>query len=221
MVFLCWLCFLLMTFLYKDFILFKIFKINNLFLDYLLFNEVYDFFCVYSLIIFSFSNYTSLVFLLFHILAFLKKGLYLKEYRIFVNYYLLCIFNSALSFILFNYLLFPSLLEFFIQLIFDQKVLDLFLELKALDYTRFYFNNFLVFIFLSLLLTTFVFSITIYVKVNQIKHFKRFMYLIFIVFITALIPPDVLIQSISFLMFICIFEIYVFLRCLIKKQLIW
>lgn len=191
-------------------------------MDYLLFNGLYDLFLVYSSIIFSFSNLMSFTFLCFHFLFFLKKGLYFKESKLFISFYGLSVFNLLLSFIFFNNLLFPGLLEFFIRLLFDQKkVLDFFLELKALNYVYFYLNNFLIFIFLSQFLFTVLYLISIYVKVRQIKHFKKYMYLIFIVLITVLTPPDVTTQSVSFAVFIFLFEIYVFLLCLSKKQLIW
>lgn len=217
-----WVCLLLTGYLYRNFLVFKILKINELFLDYLLFNELYDLFLVYSSIIFSFSNCTVSIFLFFHFLVFFRKALYFREYKALANFYILSVLNFVLSFTVFNYLLFPGLLKFFIKLFFDHKGLaDFFLELKVLNYVYFYLDNFLAFIILSQVLFTVLFLVSIYVKVRQIKHLKKYMHVLFVVLITVLTPPDVATQLVSFIVFIFLFEAYVFLLCLLKKQLIW
>jgi sec-independent protein translocase protein TatC len=224
---LAWVSVVLVSYIFKEVLLFLITKQNSDFVSYteeifyFIFTEVTEIFYAYIMLIFFFGTQTFFLYFFYHILIFISLGLYKYEYK-----YLIFIFKTGIliyifSVIIFNKILFPFSWNFFLSFQnFDiLKSLTLYFEAKISEYLNFYITfyyicvlYFQIFVLLILMFDYFKNSLEI------IKRFRKFLYYFFVIFSTFITPPDVSSQLILSISIIFSYEILVYYSILKKRS---
>jgi len=206
MLFLTGLSVFIVSYLYKEVLLFYIFS-KSPFYSYI-YTSVTGIFSVYTTVTLFVTNQVILFYFIFHILIFLGPGLYDYEY-----YYLKMILyiNSIifiLSFLVFNGFIFPLSCNFFLSfqhVIF--KSLNFYLETKIDDYLKFYVISYYACYFYFQI---FVFLIFVFFYLKDSKDFKvyrKLFYFLFCIIYILMIPADILLQ------FFFVLVQFFFLKC--------
>ena len=216
---LAWVSVILVSYIFKEVLLFSITKQNNNFLFYneeifyFIFTEVTEIFYAYIIIIFFFGTQTFFLYFFYHILIFVSLGLYKYEYKYLIFIFKTSVFIFFFSVIIFNKVLFPFSWSFFLSFQnFDMlKSLTLHFEAKLSEYLSFYitFYYICVLYFQIFVLLILVFD---YLKneLKIIKRFRKFLYYFFVIFSTVVTPPDVSSQLILSISIIFSYEILVY-----------
>ena len=213
-----WVSTLLICYFYKEVLLFICLKpsfYNNNFIFYFIFTDIKEIFSVYFKLIFFLSNQVLMFYLIFHILAFIALGLYKFEYR-----YLKLVFYTSIVFwlfslIIFNKILFPISLNFFLsfQLLTSFKSLNLHFEAKLSEYLNFYTMFYYICTFYCQIFVILVFFFDyINTDLKLIKRFRKIFYYLFVFFSTLVTPPDVISQLLFSICLICIYELLIFIN---------
>ena len=213
-----WVSIIFTSYFYKETLLFICLKpsfYNNNFIFYFIFTDIKEIFSMYFKLIFFLSNQVLMFYLIFHILAFIALGLYKFEYR-----YLKLVFYTSIVFwlfslIIFNKILFPISLNFFLsfQLSTSLKSLNLHFEAKLSEYLNFYIMFYYICAFYCQIFVILVFFFNyINTDLKLIKRFRKLFYYLFIFFSTLITPPDVISQLWCSICLICIYEILIFIN---------
>jgi sec-independent protein translocase protein TatC len=222
-----WVSVILVSYIFKEVLLFLITKQNISFsfyskeMVYFIFTDVTEIFYGYLMLMFFFGTQIFFLYFVYHLLTFISLGLYRDEYK-----YLVFIFKTSVliyffSIIVFNKVLFPFSWNFFLSFQnFDiLKSIMLHFEAKLSEYLTFYITFYYICI---LYFQIFVFLILVFDYLKNeiiiIKRFRKFLYYFFVIFSTLVTPPDVSSQLILSISIIFSYEILVYYS--IMKKLI-
>jgi sec-independent protein translocase protein TatC len=221
MLLLTWFSVVLVSYCFKELLLFLIIKPNELkySLFYFIFTDVKEVFSVYITLVLFIGNQFLVYYFLYHLLIFIALGLYKFEYR-----YLIFIFKTSMFFFFFsvfiyNKLLFPLSWEFFLsfQNFILLKSFILHFEAKLSEYLTFYITFYYICIFyFQTFMVLVLFFDYIRNELEIIKNFRKIFYYSFVIFSTLITPPDVLSQFILSLIIIFSYEMLIF-YIIIKK----
>lgn len=224
-----WVSVILVSYFFKEVLLFSVTKQNKNFLSYevfyFIFTDVTEIFYAYIILILFFGTQIFFWYSCYHTLIFISLGLYKYEYEYLVFIFKTSVFIYIFSIIVFNKILFPFSWDFFLSFqTFEMlKALTLHFEAKLSEslnfYITFYYiciSYFQIFVLLILVFDYFKTELKI------IKHFRKILYYFFVIFSTLITPPDVLSQLILSVSIILSYEILVYYSILkvFKKFLI-
>jgi sec-independent protein translocase protein TatC len=208
---------LLTIYSYKDVLLFTIIKPKNIFynkfnLFYFIFTDVTEIFYVYFKLIFFLSFQITIIIVFYHFLLFLSTALYQSELRylklIFIFFSLLSLF----SFLIAYFIVIPLSWDFFLsfQELLTKKSFTIHFEAKFIEYFNFYISLYYV-CGIYFQLFGLLFFILNYVNHNykNLQKFRKIFYFVFISF-SAFICPELVSQIIISIVFILIYEIFLF-----------
>lgn len=209
------------SYYYKETILFSLVNSNSLFLSsnekpYFIFTNVTEVFYVYMQLILFISNQMTVIILIYQVLMFLSLGLYQSELikiRSLFQFFLLA--WLATLFLLFNFIV-PLTWKFFLSFqenSTDKQFVSFFFEAKLNEYIQYFIDLYYVSLincqFLILLLITLN---SINDKLKKTKTFRKFFYLIFVIFSTVVTPPDVFSQIFISGILIIVYECAILLK---------
>jgi sec-independent protein translocase protein TatC len=210
----CWLFTLLISYLYKEVILFIVISSSNYAEQYFIFTDISEIFYVYLQLTFFVSNQITLLMLLYHSLIFLSSGLYKSEYERLQFAFQVYIVSWVCSIILLNEIIIPVSWNFFLSF---QKTegIEFFFEAKIIEYLN-YFTNLYYICFLNCqLLAVITLLLNNYSKnINRIRKFRKLFYMIFVVFSTLTTPPDIISQVLMSTGLIVLYEVLLFVNIL-------
>jgi sec-independent protein translocase protein TatC len=219
--FFAWMFCLSTSYYYKETILFALVDSSNLFLNsdekpYFIFTNVTEVFYVYIQLILFISNQITVIILVYQVLIFLSLGLYqyeLKRVKSLLQLFLLT--WLAALFLLFNFVV-PLTWKFFLSFqkdSTDKQFVSFFFEAKLSEYIQYFIDLYYVSLincqFLVLLL---IILNTVNEKLRKTKTFRKFFYLIFVIFSTIVTPPDVFSQIFISGVLIVIYECVILLK---------
>lgn len=221
LIFFTWLCCSSICYYYKEILLFILVNSSGSSLElnnqpYFIFTNVTEVFYVYFELIVFISNQITMTIIAYQILMFLALGLYQFEFLTlkvaFQTFILAWLFSSCL---LFNVIV-PFSWNFFLSFqenIGNSQSMHLFFEAKLNEYLRYFVNLYYVCLINCQFLAILVVTLTnLSEKLKKTKTFRKLFYLIFVVFSTAITPPDVLSQvSVSSLL-ILLYELLILIR---------
>ena len=216
-----WIFTIITCYYYKQALLFSLTNTINEFKEskpYFILTDISEVFYVYINLALFISNQIGLILLFYHILIFLTLGLYKNELNKIKSLFKTFIVTWIIFNVLFYKLLIPISWNFFLSFqqseTFNQPI-TLFFETKLLDFFN-YFTNFYFLCFFSyqfLILILFILNNLIVGK-QHIKSFRKFFYIIFLLFSTVITPPDVFSQLIITFCLIVLYEIFTILNYL-------
>ena len=188
---------ILIIWYYKINILFSIININLIYTSLTEAFEEYIYFCLLIALLFN------LPLLFIHYIYYIIPGLYLFEFKQFIKNTL----KYSIFFIIFYYLLFywlfDNILNFFIN--FETNYLNLNLKLK--DFIKFFNKYILMFLILFIL-----------PSINfKLNNKRKFIYILLLILISFITPPDLLSLLIFILPIIILIEINYFIKLLNKN----
>jgi sec-independent protein translocase protein TatC len=217
-----WFSTLIITYFYKETLLFNIlyqngvnFKNKHFNTFYFIFTNITEILSVYIEVIF-FSGFQMLfLHFIYHVFIFLVPAFFKTEYfrlKTFLKWLLSIYF---VSFFFFFYLILPITINFFIE--FQKLTIYLHFEAKIIEYL-----NFLMFLYYGCLFylqfVTFLFLIIdFFITPRIIKGFRKLFYYLFLILTTLICPPEILIQ-ITINLFIIIFYELIILFFLLKLK---
>ena len=222
-----WVSTILVSYFYKEILLFisiqpSICNNNTNLIFYFIFTDVKEVFSVYIKLIVFLGNQVLIFYLIFHILSFIAFGLYKFEYR-----YLKLIFYTSIGFwvvslIVFNKILFPISLNFFLsfQSLTSFKSLSFHFEAKLNEYLNFYIMFYYICtIYCQIFVILVFFFDYINTNLNLIKRFRKIFYYLFVFLSTLITPPDIISQILFSSCLIFIFEVLIFINIFFFKIL--
>lgn len=198
-IFISWLFFFLISFFYKESLLYFLVKINtfqNKFIfPYFIYTHLTEVFNTYILLSFNISLYLSFPIILSHLFYFFAPGLYKFEYRLFKKFITISIFLWVSNNILTYYFFFPFIWNYFCY--FDTNIsqgpLSLYFEAKLNEYVDFL----IYFYILTNLLSQIFFWVYLFIlnynpfDLSFINKSRKYLYLLIFIFATLLTPPDI------------------------------
>lgn len=219
-----WISTFLISYIYKEFILFFCIKStlhsynNSLF--YFIFTDITEIFSTYIKLIYFISNQITLFVLIFHIFIFISPGLYRYEYKK-IKTILIISFNIwfFFNFVLNNFLL-PICWKFFLK--FQQEnsnIINFYFEAKFIEYLNFYLWLYRISILIIIIFIFIFIYLDIYNDNNNyfnISTIRKYFYFLFFIIATITTPPDILSQLIVGFIFILLFEFLVIIDILKK-----
>jgi sec-independent protein translocase protein TatC len=216
LIFLAWITTLIITYIYKEILLFLIIKpilqFSNIKFSYFIFTNLTEVFSTYIELIYFISYQTLYIYIYYHIYIFIIPSIYDFEYKILKMIFLLGIFFGVCSIIFLHKFLLPISWNFFLsfQEVLSKKTLTLFFEAKLSEYVNFYiffyyicYLNFQIFVFI------FIFFNYINKQLKTLKNLRKIFYFLFFFLATIFTPPDIISQIIFGLNMIIIFEILI------------
>ena len=192
--------------------------INNNILNYFIFTSISDLFFIYLKLAASFSNYLIYFVISYHLICFLKPGLYKKEFLSIKFYFQVnFIFNLTLL-LLFNNTLLPFISQFFFNIYFDKNnYINLFFEANICEYFIFYKKTYLSFFINFQIMVLFLLCLNYFdLNSKMIKKIRKIIYLMILLFSTAITPPDVISLLLFYFILLSLFEINFFVTVLKK-----
>ena len=202
------------SYFYKEMILFNIFHKNVFFKNnkeqieivYFIFTNVIEILTVYLKLVIFLNFQVITVAFFYHGFVFIIPALFNLEY-----FYLQLIFKTIsftyLIFLtLFNYLILPIVLNFFLSFQ-ETSMLCLHFEAKLLEYVNFYISFYYNGIFYCQFFTLiFLILNFINIKIKFIKKFRKLCYYFLLIIATFTSSPEIITQTIIFLIFFFFFE---------------
>lgn len=217
---------LLITYCYKEIILFLVvvqlntnsFNFKKFCTFYIIFTGITEIFSAYINLINFFSLHIFLICVVYHISVFLTPALYKIEYNL-VNKYFCLVFNVwVFALVVLAILFLPLLFNFFLefQSLISRKSFRIYFEVKLSEYLSFCYAiycSFCLQIFILILLAI-IFKHTVK-TFSARKKFRKFYYFCFLVLSTLISPPDIMSQiliscSLS-IVYEFLFMVYLFL----------
>ena len=220
---LCWLGVFVISYFYKEIVLFEILKptVNSdTILNYFIFTSVTELFNVYIKLSIFLSNQIVTIYTIYNFLDFIIPGLYYKEYKLLKFIFQLIVCFWLLSLVFFTFYFAPFIWNFFLS--FQNNLsyhwIDIQFEAKISDYfeffTKSYYSCNLQFqIFVGLILFLICFS----KNKTSIKTFKKQFYFLFLLIATLLTPPDLFSQILVFAGLVLFFEFIILIRLMLNK----
>jgi len=220
-----WFSIVFVSYFYKETLLFicikpGIFNKSSTVL-YFIFTDIKEIFSVYLTLIFFLGNQVLAFYSIFHVLSFVSLGLYRSEYQ-----YLKLVFYTSFFFwffflIIFNKVLFPLSLNFFLsfQSLTSFSSFHFHFEAKLSEYLKFFITFYYICAYYCQIFVFLVFFLD-YANTNLklIRRFRKLFYYLFIFFSTLVTPPDVSSQILFSLCLIFIYEVLVFCNIISIKM---
>ena len=210
-----WLFYFNICYQYKKTILFMLINSNKFFFElnnyYFIFTNITDVFYVYFDLIIFFTNQIIVIIFFYQILIFFAKGLYKLEFqKLKLIFFVFIIFWVFVFFVTLKIIV-PTSWNFFLNFKINSDPIVLFFEAKLDEYLKYCINLY----FVCLINCEFLFLITILLtklnkQIEKTKIFRKFFYLLFITFSTAVTPPDILSQLSLNSLLISIYEFSIF-----------
>lgn len=222
-----WICLIIVSYCYKETILFLLVKPNfNLFDSkdftfYFITTNITDTFYVYLKLSYFFSFQLTFLFFMYHLLLFLSPGLYNKEFKFFQFFLTLLVAYWLFINYFFNKYIFPVIWFFFnnYQQV-NSKIIRIFFESQFIDFIQIYCINFYIIGFFSqLFVFLLIYLNRIKTYINFIKQFRKIFYTFFLLQSTFLTPPDIFSQICTCFCLIFIFEFFIVIVVLKKTIL--
>ena len=209
----------LVSYVYKEILLFKI-MYNNVFSltlnsesYYFIFTDATEIISGYVTIVLFFSNQILVLYSVYHILFFISPGLYKSEYK---NLSFLVKAGTAIFFIsniMFHNILFPLSWNFFLSFQHFSMLssLTLHFEARLHEFLSFYTSFYFIFIlYFQIFILFFWFFDNVKNDLQTIKSFRKIFYCFFVIISTVTTPPDVFSQLLLSLCFVFSYEIFIF-----------
>jgi len=209
-----WISTIFISYIYKETLLFLCLTKVNLFYQsntmlYFIFTDVKEVFSVYFRLICFIGNQVLLIYLMFHILAFISLGLYNFEFRYLKKLFLSGIFFWIFSIFLLNQILLPISWTFFLSFQ-SLTSFNLYFEAKLDEYLNFYILFYYICaLYCQIFIIFIIFFDYINTNLDLIKKFRKFFYYIFVFFSTMITPPDIISQIAFSFIIIVIYEILI------------
>ena len=218
--FIVWFSLTLISYFYKETLLFIIVKPNilmkiNLTIEnsnifYFIFTNVTEILATYLQLVIFIVSQVQLIIIIYHLFLFFSPALFYYEYlylKFIIKTMVLIWFLSAL---LATYYFIPFTWNFFLsfQNLTISDSLNLHFEAKLNEYLCFYISFFYLYEFYcQFFVFLLVFLNYINVNINSIKKFRKVYYYFFILFSTFISPPDIFSQIFLSIIFIFVFEL--------------
>ena len=215
-----WICVGIITYFYKEIVLFSLVSYNNLTVltnsePYFIFTNITEIFSVYTRLVFFVANQVLIINLTYHFLMFLSLGLYKHEYINLNSFLKLLFITWSVSLILLNKIILPATWNFFLsfQEQGSSKALVFFFEAKLSEYLEYYINLY----YLCLLNSQFFVVVILLINylskdLRNVYKSRKFFYYIFVIFSTITTPPDVLSQIAVSCSLILLYETFLFVK---------
>jgi len=191
--------------------------IKNNILNYFIFTSLNDLFFIYIKLTLSFSNYVTFFIIVYHLISFLKPGLYRKEFfYLKVVFKINLIFNILFIYLYNNYVL-SAISSFFFDIYLNKTYyINLFFEANICEYFSFYKETFFDFcMYFQILISGFI--LINYLNLKVFKKIKKIVYFFILMISTIITPPDIFNQILCFSILIFLFEINLFVCVLMQK----
>ena len=225
-IFLSWLSVFIVSYLYKETLVFLLVKLSvtesELIFFYFIATNLTDIFKVYVDIAYFVSFQVFIIIVCYNLFMFFTPALFVYEYKkikfVLVTFFVLTIIGIYLL----NTIILPYSFSFFLAFNKSSSYnVDVFFEFKITEYVQFYKSIYYIIIFLSQFFS-FIFLLFDSMK-NKIKFIlstRKVFYIIFLLLSTLLTPPDILGQLLSAFLLVVCFEfliiIIIFKNYLIK-----
>ena len=214
---------ILISYFYKEILLFLIIEpdVLNKFnvtlpIYYFIFTDVLEIFSVYIHLILFLNAQILLFYSMYHFFIFLSPGLFFFEFNFLQLIIKVILLTWGLSIIISKQLLIPLTWNFFLSFQ-NFSLIPLHFEAKLNEYLNFFISFYYVSILYSQIFTFLLISL-VYKNTNilTIKKFRKLYYYFWVLFSTAISPPEVLSQIIISLVLIFLYEFFIF--CFILKM---
>ena len=217
--FLTWLSIVIVSYLYKETLLFLLLQPNKLlesgkdpYSFYFIFTNVTEIFSVYIQLIIFLSTQIVFIYLLYHCFSFLSLAFFNWEYHLFLSFLKLSLSVWCFSIILTNYILIPLTWNFFFsfQKLASEQFMSLHFEAKLNEYLDFYISLYYTCILYCQIFTIIIFFLS-FISSNfiTIKRFRKLYYYIFVLFSTLISPPDIISQIVISILLIFSYEVLI------------
>lgn len=222
LIILAWIFLILVSYCYKETILFTVVKpnLNSSQVFYFITINITDTIYVYLQLTYFVSFQLTCFFTIYHLFKFLTPALYRKEYNIFIIFIIFTACYWLLMNYIFNKIIFPSIFNFFFQ--YHQKnsiIIKIYFESQFIDYIQMYCFNFYIIYSISQLFTILLIYLNkLKTHTHFIKKYRKFFYTIFLLQGTFLTPPDVFSQIYVIIGLILVYEVLI-ITIILKKQL--
>lgn len=216
-----WCAALIVSYIYKESMLFIITQSTNFFfknyaldISYFIFTEITEIFTIYTILSYFVAFQIGIIYFFFHFFLFFSPAFFKKEYKkvkkILIFIFLTWIFSSLIS----NCLIIPFIWNFFLsfQKLSLFKPIDLYFETKLLEYIEFYISVYYgCFFYLQIFL--FILFLLNYNSriISAVPKIRKIYYYIFLILVTIITPPDIFSQLCITFIFILCYELSFFI----------
>lgn len=216
LIFLTWLSIAIISYSYKETLLFIIVQPNKFFESdtdfYFIFTNVTEIFSAYVQLTIFLSIQIVFVYFIYHCFNFLSLALFNWEYYLVSMFLKSSFFIWYFSIILTNYVIIPLTWDFFFgfQKVASGQFMDLHFEAKLNEYLDFHISLYYLCIYCCQIFTIIIFFFN-FVSSNliNIKKFRKLYYYTFILFSTLISPPDIISQILISSLLVFSFEVLV------------
>lgn len=224
-----WVSTVLISYLYKEILLFSIVQ-PNLILNfgtgsaffYFIFTNVTEIFSVYLQLVLFLSFQIFVLSFFYHIFSFLSPSLFYTEYFYLKFFYKTIVGVWFFSVILLSYMLVPLTWNFFLsfQSLTKAYSFNLHFEAKLDEYLSFYIElYYLSVLYCQVFAALFFLLINTNTNIKIVRKFRKLNYYFFILFSTLISPPDILSQVLISTVTILLYEFLLF-SFMIRSSLI-
>nr|DAZ88998.1 TPA_asm: sec-independent transporter protein [Phytophthora sp. SKS-2017] len=193
--------------------------LNQNMLKYFIFTNITEIFITNIFIAIFITTFLTIQLSILLIWFFLIKGLYKFENFIFFKFYILFItFNLFIINFIFTNII-PHIWNFLLNLNFSNLyILTIYFEPKINNYFDFIFLSF-IYIFIIFIYFFFLFFLIFnnIFKIKMIINLRKFFYFKIILLSALITPPDILNFFLICIIFICIFEIFIYILIYFNK----
>lgn len=193
--------------------------LNKKILKYFIFTNITEIFITNLYISVYTSIFISIQLIILLSWVFLMKGLYKFENFIFIKFYFFfLIFNFLIINIIFRNII-PSIWDFLLNLNFSNSyLLTVYFEPKINNYFNFIFSSFIyIFLIFIYFFIVFFFVFNNIFKIKIIINLRKFFYLKIILLSAFITPPDITNFLLIYILFILIFEIFIYILIYLNK----
>lgn len=189
-------------------------KLSNETVNYFIFTSVTELFSIYVTLSVFLTVQVLYFMTIYHTICFLAPGLYKTEYGYLKHAFFVANVLWVLSLHFLQKILIPVLFNFFLNFQnYNLKNVSFYFEARIYDYLVFYKEVYLS-CFLSFQCCVFLILLSNFVSNNLkvLKNVRKFIYLILLIFCTAITPPDIFSQLCLFSLLSSGFEVLVFIN---------
>lgn len=220
---LCWFILVVINYYYKNLLLFVIIKpclkivINKE--VYFVYSNITEILYNYVLIVLFISTIITFWFFFFHLIDFVKLGLYHNEIYYMTHYIRYSIAFSLFCFFSCYFYFIPKFWFFFFNYSNSETInFNFFFEIKLEEYLYFYFNVLKICLIVSQTITLLYFWVKKNIKfIITCKNTRKRIYVLLFILSTMITPPDVISQLVIGWLFVIIYEFLIY--CFIFKKL--
>ena len=212
----CWCSVFLVSYFYKETLLFLFVKLNikaeKITSFYFITTNLTDVLNTYLNISYFVSTQITFVIILYQCMLFISAGLFVTEYKKIKFILFILIIFAMFSFYILNVYVIIHIWDFFLSFTNESVInsINIFFEAKITEYIQFYKLIYYLFIFFSQVFGI-VFLILYYSddKVNLILKTRKIIYLLFLSLSTIMTPSDVFSQIVIMFGLVFLFEVLI------------